>query len=123
MAKRHGLLAMAGLALGCATAPLSGPVDLGEAVRTHEPVYGPGMAFETIDEAAIDGLAWCYLKSRREKDQRVRGGSVRPVLAGGYTYDEIATARASTTASGSVKSGNTTVAAEAPASQSAGSIP
>lgn len=103
MAKRHLLLGLfLGIAMGCATAPvLEAPAELGEAVRTRlsndpliEPIQGPGTTFETIDEAAIDGLAWCYLKSRGERPVRVRGGSVRPVPSGGYAYDEIATARA-----------------------------
>ncbi len=95
MAQRLHLIGMLlGIAMGCATVPIHvAPVDLAESVRTHEPIYGPGMVFETMDEAAIDGLAWCYLKSRSEKLQRVRGGSVRPVSTGGYRYDEVVTAR------------------------------
>ncbi len=96
MAKRPYLLGMLlGIAMGCATAPMPvAPVDLAEAVWAHDPVQGPGTVFETIDEAAIDGLAWCYLRSRGEEPMRVRGGSLRPVATGGYAYEEIVTTRA-----------------------------
>lgn len=95
MAKRLSLLGiLLGIVMGCAsTSTTLPPVDLTEAVRGHDPVQGPGKVFETIDEAAIDGLAWCYLNSRGEQPQRIRGGSVRPVPSGGYTYEEVVTAQ------------------------------
>jgi hypothetical protein len=57
-------------------------------------VKGPMHVFTSIDDAAADALAWCYLLSRRDRVQRrdaVRAGVISPV-EGGYTYNGIVTA-------------------------------
>ena len=89
------IVILAGWALACASTPAAPSgvevQDLGEVVRAHEPVLGPGTVFETVADAAIDGLAWCYLNSRKDDQQRVRGGSIHPV-ENGYTYDTVVSA-------------------------------
>ena len=55
---------------------------------TGNPVQGPGTLFSTIQEAAVDGLAWSMRDARRDAHTpRLRIGVVRKV-EGGYTYDE-----------------------------------
>ncbi len=77
-----------GLALGCATpaASLSGRGLDGI-------VKGPGAIFASVEEAALDALAWCYQSDRRERaDARVRGGTIQP-SEDGYTYARVVTAK------------------------------
>ena len=79
-------------AVGCAS---SQPGDFSRGPA--DTVRGPGAVFTTVDDAAIDALAWCYVQARTEArhagapNSRVRGGSIRPT-AGGYTYGPVAIA-------------------------------
>ncbi len=80
-----------GLTLGCAAPvfPTSGR-GLGDIVK------GPGAIFASVEEAAMDALAWCYTSDRRERrDARVRGGTIQP-SEDGYTYARVVTAKRST---------------------------
>ncbi len=63
------------------------------AVAEIEP-KGPGAVFETVEEAALDALAYCYLESRRRVSsaRSVRGGAIHP-LENGFSYAEPSVAR------------------------------
>ncbi len=67
-------------ASGCALGSLS----LGSRVPTTLDPAGPGTVFSTIDEAAVDGLAYAYLEAPRV--DRARGGTVHRVERG-YSYE------------------------------------
>jgi len=50
---------------------------------------GPGSVFDSIEEAAVDALTFCYLEAREAGDlDRMRAGTIRRSGAG-YTYGEI----------------------------------
>ena len=73
------LLALAAL-VGCASTPGNGRV-------AFEP-RGPGFTFATIDNAAIDAMAFSVLVAKRTSHtDRMLGGTITAV-EGGYTYAE-----------------------------------
>ena len=54
---------------------------------------GPGTVFPTIEDAAVDALAYSYLQARNEKDtERMRAGTIYGVDTD-YSYGEIHAAR------------------------------
>ena len=56
---------------------------------------GPGTLFDSIDAAAVDGLAWAHKLQQADHNKRVsRGGTVMAV-EGGYTYGPLVRAKAS----------------------------
>jgi hypothetical protein len=57
-------------------------------------VRGPGAVFDSIDEAAADALAWCYLRATRRPYQGRAQAGVIFEKEGGYTYGKTVTARA-----------------------------
>jgi len=50
---------------------------------------GPGAVFDSIEEAAVDALTFCYLEAREAGNlDRMRAGTIQR-LVDGYTYGEI----------------------------------
>jgi hypothetical protein len=50
---------------------------------------GPGVVFDSIEEAAVDALTFCYVEAREAGDlDRMRAGTIRR-SGSGYTYGEI----------------------------------
>jgi hypothetical protein len=81
------LAILLGLALGCAW-----PGTHITRWQQRNVVQGPGAIFPSVDDAAADALAWCYINEARDRDPgRVRGGTIAPT-DGGFTYSEVAAA-------------------------------
>lgn len=86
-------LALGWIAAGCAT---PGAARMSHTDARSERLLapkGPGAVFESIDEAAVDGLLTAYLQGAGERGarRRTRGGIVHPV-EGGFSYGPIAVA-------------------------------
>ena len=61
-----------------------------EAAPLQLEAEGPGALFTSIDDAAIDALAYAYLQARGACDpELMRGGTIYPVGEGYYSYGEI----------------------------------
>jgi len=61
-----------------------------EAAPLQLEAEGPGTLFTSIDDAAIDALAYAYLQARGACDpELMRGGTIYPVGEGYYSYGEI----------------------------------
>jgi hypothetical protein len=86
--------------IGCGTMSMSsvsfdlkprGP-EMGDAANVTP--HGPGHVFSSVEAAAMDALAYCYLETRQviSANRRARGGSIFPT-DGGFSYDEPAVAR------------------------------
>jgi hypothetical protein len=55
--------------------------------------HGPGAFFESIEDAAVDGLAHAYLRAQTEGNEGLMyGGKIR-LEADGFTYDEVSSAK------------------------------
>jgi len=76
---------VAGLVLASAVPALAGP----EAPTAPK---GPGHVFESVDAAAIDGLAWAHAEQRRSDSRRLSRGGVVLAVSGGYSYGPLQTA-------------------------------
>ena len=75
-----------GFGLGCA---LTGPHSSGQIAFLPA---GPGTVFDTVEDAAIDGLAHAYLLSKADGNSGLMyGGTIRPEKAG-FTYDPLVSA-------------------------------
>jgi hypothetical protein len=77
-------LTLATLASGCAGSVAPREPALGKLASDH-PTRGPGAVFATIEEAALDALAWSRANGRLTDRRRLRIGTIqrRP---GGYAY-------------------------------------
>jgi len=79
------------LGLGCAQLPQlsSGVVTALKTPTLELEARGPGAVFNSVEEAAIDALAFCYLQARAAGDmERMRAGTIERSGAG-YAYGEI----------------------------------
>jgi len=70
---------------------VAGPATAGKQVNMVP--QGPGTVFESVEAAAIDGLAFAHSRQLESRNKRVsRGGAVVPVK-GGFTYGELDVAK------------------------------
>jgi hypothetical protein len=79
------------MGLGCAQLPQLSP-DFAAALKPpplEVEARGPGAVFGSIEAAAVDALAHCYLQARAAGDmERMRAGTIQRSRAG-YSYSEI----------------------------------
>jgi hypothetical protein len=83
------------LGLGCAQLPQlsSGVVTALKTPPLELEARGPGAVFNSVEAAAVDALAFCYLQARATRDaQLMRAGTIERSGAG-YTYREIHVAK------------------------------